>query len=103
MRRCLKRMLENESEHCKKCSDKQKRESDERLVPFAINHGVLRDTSMCQYCESLKQPRHDASSLRQATDGRAALCSFNRSSRLNGGFAEYFFEGWGSSSCFQYP
>ncbi len=64
MRSCLKRLLENESERCKKCSDKQKCESDQRLVRFAINHGVLRDTFMCQYCESLKQPRQHASPLR---------------------------------------
>jgi hypothetical protein len=106
MRRSLKRVLGNESEHCKKCSEKQKCESDERLVPFAINpfainHGVLRDTSMCQYCKSLKQTRHDASPLRQVADGCAALCSFNRSSRLIGNFAEYFFEGFWGSYCWR--
>ena len=53
MRRCLKRLLENESERCKKCSDKQECEADQRLVLFGINHGVLRGTSRVPTLESL--------------------------------------------------
>ena len=70
MRRCLKRLLENESEHGKKCSDKHKRESDRHPVPFAINHGILRDTSRAP---TLRKPEAAEASrvppLRQGPEG----------------------------------